>query len=90
MHCSLRPAQVLKPFCGVQIKQGARFVSDTDTEVIPKLCEYIYRNLQEPLPLNEVRWCLDSSLAARLRAPGLTLNVHAQHVQHVCMRGRSW
>ena len=40
-----------------QIKQGAKFVSDTDTEVIPKLCEYIYRNLQEPLPLNEVR-CL--------------------------------
>ena len=38
-----------------QIKQGAKFVSDTDTEVIPKLCEYIYRNLQEPLPLNEVR-----------------------------------
>lgn len=38
-----------------QIKQGAKFVSDTDTEVIPKLCEYIHRNLQEPLPLNEVR-----------------------------------
>ncbi len=51
---------------GAQIKQGARFVSDTDTEVIPKLCEYIYRNLQIPLPLNEVR---GRPARPRVRAP---------------------
>lgn len=49
-----------------QIKQGAKFVSDTDTEVIPKLCEYIFRNLQEPLPLNEVRWYLALRLPAQM------------------------
>ena len=37
-----------------QIKQGEVFRSDTDTEVIPKLCNYIYNNTPERLPFNEV------------------------------------
>ncbi len=42
-------------------------MSDTDTEVIPKLCEYIYRNLQIPLPLNEVRGRPARARSARTR-----------------------
>ena len=38
-----------------QIKQGEVFRSDTDTEVIPKLCNYVYNNTPEHLPFNEVR-----------------------------------
>jgi len=38
----------------VQIKRGEVFVSETDTEVIPKLCNYIYNSTQEKLPFNEV------------------------------------
>ena len=34
------------------------FRSDTDTEVIPKLCNYVYNNTPEHLPFNEVRSCL--------------------------------
>ena len=40
--------------CCMQIKQGEVFRSDTDTEVIPKLCNYIYNNTPEHLPFNEV------------------------------------
>ena len=38
----------------LQIKQGEKFVTDTDTEVIPKLCKYVYNNLQEPMHFPEV------------------------------------
>ena len=38
----------------MQIKQKMTFESDTDTEVIPKLCMYIYKNLTEPLAFSEV------------------------------------
>lgn len=31
------------------------FDSETDTEVIPKLCMYVYNNLTEPLAFSEVR-----------------------------------
>ena len=46
--------------CSVQIKKGEVFVSETDTEVIPKLCQYIYSSSQEKVPFHEVRreWCL--------------------------------
>ena len=30
------------------------FESETDTEVIPKLCMYVYDNLTEPLAFSEV------------------------------------
>ena len=48
--------------CCAQIKQGEVFRSDTDTEVIPKLCNYIYLHSPERLPFNEVRypWALYS------------------------------
>ena len=38
----------------MQIKQKMTFESDTDTEVIPKLCMYVYNNLTEPLAFSEV------------------------------------
>ena len=38
----------------LQVKQGEKFVTDTDTEVIPKLCKYVYNNLQEPMHFPEV------------------------------------
>jgi len=34
---------------------GEVFESDTDTEVIPKLCKYIYHSRQESVPFNQVR-----------------------------------
>ena len=39
----------------MQIKKGEVFVSETDTEVIPKLCQYIYSSSQEKVPFHEVR-----------------------------------
>ena len=40
------------------MKHGETFVTDTDTEVIPKLCNYVYNNLaaeeKEPLQFSEV------------------------------------
>lgn len=39
----------------VQIKRGEVFISDTDTEVIPKLCNYVYKSTQEKLSFNEVQ-----------------------------------
>ena len=32
-----------------------KFESETDTEVIPKLCRYVYNNLSEPLAFSEVQ-----------------------------------
>lgn len=37
------------------------FDSETDTEVIPKLCMYVYNNLTEPLAFSEVRVMLRST-----------------------------
>ena len=39
---------------GLQLKQGETFQSDTDTEVIPKLCKWIYHHLPSPMPFSEV------------------------------------
>ncbi|KAL6750133.1 hypothetical protein V8C86DRAFT_2820153 [Haematococcus lacustris] len=39
--------KLLKEFL---VKNGERFVSDTDTEVIPKLCKFVYDRLSEKLP----------------------------------------
>lgn len=39
--------QTLKDFL---IKNGEKFISETDTEVIPKLCRFLYRRLPEKIP----------------------------------------
>ena len=45
-----------EPFMSaLQIKKGDAFVSETDTEVIPKLCKYIYSSSQEKVAFYEVR-----------------------------------
>lgn len=46
----------------MQIKKGEAFVSETDTEVIPKLCNYIYSSSQEKVPFHEV--CLQCQFQA--------------------------
>lgn len=38
-----------------QIKHGETFVSETDTEVIPKLCKFVYERLTEKVPFPKVR-----------------------------------
>ncbi|KAK9805778.1 hypothetical protein WJX73_008652 [Symbiochloris irregularis] len=43
--------QALKDFL---IKHGEKFESATDTEVIPKLCKYVYHNLAKTVPFNEL------------------------------------
>lgn len=45
------------------------FVSETDTEVIPKLCQYIYSSSQEKVPFHEVRreCCLSNFKLIHLR-----------------------
>lgn len=42
----------------VQMKRGEVFMSDTDTEVIPKLCNYVYKSTPEKLSFYEV--CIDT------------------------------
>ena len=37
-----------------QIKHGEIFVSDTDTEVIPKLCKFVYERLSVKVPFPTV------------------------------------
>ncbi len=39
----------------LQISHGEEFLSETDTEVIPKLCKYVYRGLTERVSLSQVR-----------------------------------
>ena len=39
----------------LQIKKGETFVSETDTEVIPKLCKWVYHSLSDRVPFSEVR-----------------------------------
>lgn len=43
-------------WCGVlmQVKRGESFESDTDTEVIPKLCNYVYSQLKTRVPFAKV------------------------------------
>ena len=38
----------------LQIKHGEKFESATDTEVIPKLCKYVYNNLATKVSFDEV------------------------------------
>ena len=45
------------PFVMLQVKKGEVFVSDTDTEVIPKLCKWVYHSLEKRVPFSEVRRC---------------------------------
>jgi glutamine---fructose-6-phosphate transaminase (isomerizing) len=35
-------------------EEGETFYTDTDTEVIPKLCAHIYRSLEEPVTFSEL------------------------------------
>ena len=37
-----------------QVKHGEVFVSETDTEVIPKLCKFVYERLSEKVPFPKV------------------------------------
>ena len=39
---------------GVQVKQGERFDTATDTEVIPKLCKYVYNNFTRSVTFSQV------------------------------------
>lgn len=41
----------------LQVKQGEKFQSATDTEVIPKLCRYVYKNLSDKVSFSEVCSC---------------------------------
>ncbi|KAL3156749.1 hypothetical protein ABBQ38_001024 [Trebouxia sp. C0009 RCD-2024] len=43
-----------KPLKDFLMKQKMTFESETDTEVIPKLCMYVYNNLTEPLAFSEL------------------------------------
>ena len=47
--------QVEKRECCLQTQKGARFVSETDTEVIVKLSKYIYDNSETKPTFPEVR-----------------------------------
>ncbi len=43
-------------YCWVlQTKEGETFESETDTEVIPKLCNFLYKRLPESIPFPQVR-----------------------------------
>jgi hypothetical protein len=61
-QAALLPILVLscKHQCGVcglphtQIKHGETFVSETDTEVIPKLCKFVHSQLRENVPFPQV------------------------------------
>ena len=60
----------------LQVKQGDVFESETDTEVIPKLCRYTYNQLHEPIPFNEVRpaaSCVSVLLKALKKRSGMRL-----------------
>ena len=46
---------------GVQVKQGERFETATDTEVIPKLCKYVYNNFTRSVTFSQV--CPQSMVA---------------------------
>lgn len=50
----------------VQIKNGCQFVSETDTEVIPKLLKFAYDNWEgERLPFPKVSWAQPQQYAGR-------------------------
>ncbi len=37
-----------------QVRNGETFISETDTEVVPKLCRYLYRSLGKKIPFPKV------------------------------------
>lgn len=39
----------------LQVKHGETFITETDTEVIPKLCKFVYDRLSEKVPFPKVR-----------------------------------
>jgi glucosamine--fructose-6-phosphate aminotransferase (isomerizing) len=49
-----------RPLKNFLVSHGFSFVSDTDTEVIPKLCQYVYNSSPPDTPLSEVRATLAS------------------------------
>ena len=55
------------PSCFQQTKEGETFESDTDTEVIPKLCRFLYSRLPEPIPFPQVH--TRSLTLSRARSP---------------------
>ena len=65
----------------LQSSKGYTFTSDTDTEVIPKLCQYVYNSYSTKVPLSEVGglWWVGGWTGGRLggraagRAGGWTL-----------------
>jgi glucosamine 6-phosphate synthetase-like amidotransferase/phosphosugar isomerase protein len=57
-NCNL--PQHLVPYV-LQIKQGEQFISETDTEVIPKLCKFIFNNLGDKLPFPKASYVLQSA-----------------------------
>lgn len=48
------PLPVILYVCALQISHGEQFVSETDTEVIPKLLKYVYDSMEEKLPFPKV------------------------------------
>jgi glucosamine 6-phosphate synthetase-like amidotransferase/phosphosugar isomerase protein len=45
---------LLPPGLLLQMKHGEVFVTDTDTEVIPKLCKFLYSRLTDKPPFPKV------------------------------------
>ena len=53
--CSVaRCADVQHVLSELQVQQGEVFVSETDTEVIPKLCKWVYHSMPQPVPFSKV------------------------------------
>ena len=48
------PLALPPPRPSPQTKEGEVFESDTDTEVIPKLCKFLYSRLPEPIPFPQL------------------------------------
>jgi len=70
----------------LQVKQGETFVSETDTEVIPKLCKWVYHSLPERVPFSAVRCTTPLSFTCR---HGVRVSVekalqHWRHCKDVC------
>ena len=54
LHALIPPYYRPPPLGAVQVSHGFSFVSDTDTEVIPKLCQYVHNSSPPDTPLSEV------------------------------------
>ena len=63
-----------------QTKQGERFDTATDTEVIPKLCKYVYNNFTRSVTFSQA--CPGPARNRHPQAPGL-LALH-QSVSSTC------